>query len=247
MEVFFMSKLSDAIYINTYFDEKRIIYYGIEFKDFISSLDKPLSNVLLIKHDFYGDDFHPVCRFEYVKNNDLIKLINADVNKYGDFCWVDFETEKSLDFLEPQEVAELLFFGHLGNPLKSPFFEKLNNRYAYWSHDDGWYNELYSQNIYEFAPVIANAILLRNAKLESEKVNFLNEEVSKKLLELSGDGLLLDFSKGIVNDKNINIPIYTIGKLLDMDDMYNNLDKYKNKALFKAWLCFENKRWIIKN
>jgi len=58
------------------------------------------------------------------------------------------------------------------------------------------------------------------------------------------EGLLLDFD-GIINNKSLEIPIFGIGKMLDMDDMYNNLQRHVQKAKLGACLVLRKKEWSI--
>ena len=65
------------------------------------------------------------------------------------------------------------------------------------------------------------------------------------LLKISENGLLVDFN--CINRYNgLEIPIYVIGKLYNMDDLYHNLERYKGKAKQNLLLVYKNKRWILK-
>ena len=46
-------------------------------------------------------------------------------------------------------------------------------------------------------------------------------------------------------EKSIEVPIYTIGKFLDMDEMYNNLQANIRHAKYSAYLVHKNKKWVI--
>lgn len=50
-----------------------------------------------------------------------------------DLCWIDFCDERKLNLLTPQEQAELLYIGHKKEPIRSPFYHQLQNKYVYLS------------------------------------------------------------------------------------------------------------------
>lgn len=132
-----MPKSRDLIYLNVDPSENRIVTYGIEFKEFIYALDRPLDNILMLSGYFSEGEFEFTTNCEYVPKETIPRIINEDVYRLGDFCWVDFEDIDGLRSLKPAEVAELLYLGHMKKPVTSAFFEKLQNRFAYLAHDDG--------------------------------------------------------------------------------------------------------------
>jgi hypothetical protein len=44
------------------------------------------------------------------------------------------------------EIAELLYFGHQGEPFDEIRIPSLKNNYLYYAHDDGWFLRLYYIN-----------------------------------------------------------------------------------------------------
>lgn len=71
------------------------------------------------------------------------------------------------------------------------------------------------------------------------------EEIKGRLLKLADKGLLIDFSNIIKDGRAVEIPIYTIGKYLDMDEMYNGLRQHIGCAKYSARLIHKNKTWSI--
>lgn len=243
-----MRKLRDIIYINADLDESWVLYYGIEFKEFFAALPGSLSNLLLLAHDYYWGSLRSSSSFlDYVIGEQITDLAKQDIYMYGDFCWVDFDHESAIDLLEPQEIAELLYLSHMNKPLGSPFFSKLNNRFAYCAHDDGWRCKLYCRELREFAEVIANIVKSTVSTSKRRKIYPMTDELKTHFIKLSEDGLLIDFHNVSKEDRRISIPIYTIGKLDDMDDMYNNLNRYIGTSKFKGWLVHTNKNWFIES
>ena len=56
---------------------------------------------------------------------------------------------------------------------------------------------------------------------------------------------MIDFSNIVKYDRQIEVPIYEIGKFLDMDEMYNDLHKHIGRAKYSAKLTHKNKQWTI--
>lgn len=239
-----MRKLRDVVYINSD-DEKGLVkFYGIQFKDFIRCTPNPIDNALLIEHEYWSEKYHLPSRFMYTTKENIDDLINEDIYNYGDFCWVDFDEEKSLDLLKAQEVAELLYLGHKYIPLNSAFFPSLNNQYAYCAHDDGWICLLYCRDIEDFSHVITNYIINNLSGSKRRRIYQFSNDLRLKLLEVSRNGLLIDFDQLIKGYRTIEIPIYQIGKYDDMDDMYNDIEMHRHSSKNKAWLVQKNKECV---
>ncbi len=240
-----MRRLRDIVYINSNLEDQTVCYYGIEFKEFIPALNKPIDNILLLKHQYWDAEFHYPSRLEYLNTSGITGLTEENVYNYGDFCWIDFEAEDAIDLLEAEEIAELLYLGHLHKPLNSAFSSKLKNRFAYCAHDDGWHCLLYCKDIYDFTHVIASSIIKTVATSKRRKIYPLPDEIKNYLLQLSQNGLLLGFDKIYKDSKTIEFPIYTIGKFTNMDQMYNDLERHIGKSNFRAALVHKNKTWTI--
>jgi hypothetical protein len=230
----------NILYIHSNPAEKHIVYHGIEFYDFIRSLEPPVANLLLVKHAYNSDHIHPRSGFEYVKNAEIDELCTEVIYNFGSFCWLDFEDESMLDRLSRQDIAELLYFGHKNEPFSSPFFEALGNRCAYWSHDDGWYQSVYFSDLQEFLPVLTNAVLSR-VDGKHRLVDTLPPDTVKKLFALCEGGLLLDGGDAVLSKDKAELPFYIIGSIKDIDDVLNHADAYKTGAAKKGILRFNIK------
>jgi hypothetical protein len=55
---------------------------------------------------------------------------------------VDYNTE-TFPNIPKNEIAELLYFGHQGEPFGDIRIPSLKNKYLYYAHDDGWILRLY--------------------------------------------------------------------------------------------------------
>lgn len=109
-----------------------VVYSGLSLKQFMSSVE-PLKNVLLLKHTYEDGSFNMHTQLDFVSSEEMSNFIKKEADTVADLCWVDFNAEKNVNTLTPLEQAELLYFRHKREPIGSPFFAKLQNRYSYYS------------------------------------------------------------------------------------------------------------------
>lgn len=214
------------MYIKISPEEKEIIYTGIEFAEFIKYLSKPIKNLLLLKGDYFGN--RREANFELLEGQEIVKkLANEDVHNFGDFCFVDYGSAEKVNGISAEQIAELLYLGHMFKPLRSPFFELLNNNFAYLTHDDGWYCKLYCQNLCDFITVICNKITA-HASLKS--ICEPSSSMKESILHLATNGLFIDLEESSCNSGGLEAKIYIIGSYSDMDTVLNNYQKLKESA-----------------
>ena len=228
------------IYLHSNTAEKHIICHGIDFKAFLNSLDKPLGNILLIKHQYNGENYNSRSGFTYVSGQEIEKLKAENVSKYGDFCWFDFEDEFAPDQLTRLDIAELLYFGHRHQPFSTPFFTRLQNRFAYWSHDDGWFSSIYFSDHDEMLTFMSCAIsvIAQSRPLSTGK---LPHDTAKEVLSLAEGGLLIDGGDITETIDTFTLPFYVTGRITDMADAINNTNHYKKSAQKRVILRFKKK------
>lgn len=242
--------IRDVIYIHLNEKERFVLSYGIEFREFYKVLAETLSSILLLKHQYEDGEFHIHTQFEYVPNNKLAQLAMEDVYGYGDFVWVDFDEPEILDILEGQTIAELLYLGHKLEPLRKPFFQQLNNQYAYLAHDDGWFNKIYYKNMDSFYRLFEDVIANKVTDLKLEKVLLglkkkrlypsLPNEIVMELKRYMREGMVLSIEKASQTRLKIEIPIWILGDFDNMDDMHEEYEK-NCKQKSDALLIFDKK------
>lgn len=240
-----MRRLRDVFYINAFPENNEVVYYGMQLNEFIKYAPVELNQLLLLEAQYFAAGFRSKAKFEMVDKDDMDDFLKEDIYGYGDFCWVDFNQRENVEELEPLEIAELLYLGHMFEPVKSPFFDKIQNRYTYLAHDDGWFCRLYCRQYSDFHEIIANKVIDMVSTSKRKKIYPLSEDLKEKLMSIAKGGLLIDFSNIIKVDRTIEIPIYCIGKFLDMDDMYNDLERHVNRSKYSARLVHRNKKWVI--
>jgi len=242
--------IRDVVYIHLNEKERFVLSYGIEFREFYRILADTLSSILLLKHQYEDGEFHIHTQFEYVPNNKLAHLSREDVYGYGDFVWVDFDETETLDILEGQTIAELLYLGHKLEALRKPFFQQLNNQYAYLAHDDGWFNKIYYKNMDSFYRLFSEVLAHKVTDLKLEKALLgikkkrlyppLPQEIVVELKRYMREGVVLSIERAYQTRLKLEIPIWVLGDFDNMDDMYEEYEK-NSKQKSDALLVFDKK------
>lgn len=243
-------EIRDYIYIHHNNLDQYVISYGIEFKEFMDSFSSKLKNLLLLKHRYNDAEFNMHTLLEYVPQEKMELLINDGVYGYGNFCWLDFTDVEGLNDLSGQEIAELLYLGHIKQHLKQPFYQKLGNRFAYLAHDDGWFNKIYYRELNDFYEMLGNVVGLKMSQLHTKKTLF-NLRKSRQFPSVSGktiaqishltkEGLVISLKNREEIRQRIEIPIWVIGDFIDMDEMYEEVLKVEKEAS-QAKLVYEKK------
>lgn len=230
----------NLLYLHSYTSDKHIVCHGVDFKGFLSCLENPPKNILLVKGEHAGQSLHSQSGFKYVGSSEINKLKAENINRYGDFCWVDFEDEFALDQLTRLDIAELLFFGHKRRPFSAPAFTRLQNRFAYWSHNDGWLTKVYFTDGGELRSFISSAVsVFTSSKLTAG--GKLPPDTAKEIVGFSENGLLIDGGELFDAGEMLMLPFYITGKITNMDDLLGNTTLYKMNAIKRGTLRFKKK------
>ncbi len=235
--------IRDLMYLYYDKDKSSIRTYGIEFKEFILSLDARPDNILVLSGDYWGTDFDHNTRCNYSSFEDINNFIEENVYHYGDFVWIDFEELSNLDDLMPEEIAELYYVGMKKDTITGSYFEKLGNKFIYTGHDDGWYNNIYYNNIDDFNSVLTNIIKSKIDRLFDIKICNLNKELVEKIRDLSILGIALDIMRfNAEEDGTFIIPMYSIGNTYDMDEVY---ERCRDKDIEVDYELRFHDEWIL--
>jgi hypothetical protein len=243
-------QIKDIIYVHKNIDRQYVVSYGINFQEFALHTPQPLRNLLLIKHQYEHGAFNIHTHLEYVEQEETDKIINDNVAGYGDFCWIDFDEEAGVNELNGQEIAELLYMGHLKQPLSAPFYSKLNNRFAYLSHDDGWFNKIYYRDFDDFYELLGSTVASKLGSVKGGKGLFgmkkekqfpvIGPQIITSFKEKIKEGMIISIEKAIVSRGKIEIPIWVIGDYFNMDEMMEDYQQF-SKSPANGLLIFDRK------
>lgn len=143
------------LYIHTNELNQFVIFSGLNLQDFIFSVDQ-LGNLLLLKNIQNSEEgsFNMHTRLAFVEQNELTKFSKQMSDKKSDLCWIDFSDEKKLNLLTPQEQAELLYIGHKKEPIRSPFYHQLQNRFVYLESKSEKFTKVYVRDLEEVSQIV---------------------------------------------------------------------------------------------
>jgi len=220
-------------------ERNEAVFSGIKFVDFIECTPIPIENILLPKPVGIGNRYFK--RFELLEEkNDISKLKLQNIYSYGDFCFIDYANMESVSELTEEQIAEILYLVHMYKPLKSPFFDALQNNYVYLSHDDGWYCKLYCKEQQALTSLLLNKLLKSINELCRNTVISLPGDLSEKVAKLSTRGMLLQLeissqrSKTIERNNGVTVKLYEVGEYENMDDLFSNLDNVRYQLSFEV-------------
>lgn len=241
-----MRKIRDVFYISANFDDNYFVYYGMEFNEFIRHCPIDIENILITDGINLTNNFSYHWFLETANGKEeILELSKEDIYGLGNFHWLDYYKEENLNNCSPEEKAEVLYLSHFCKPLKSPFVNKLQNNFCYLAHDDGWFCKLYCKDMLVFRDIISNKIVESFTTNKRRKIYPMSDEIKNILYELTKQGLLIDFSNIYKGDNFICLNFYVIGHYMDMDEMYNNLEKNKSRASMKGTIKHSKKTWQI--
>lgn len=240
----------DLIYIHLNDRDQYVISSGIEFLDFARGIAVSLNHLLLLEHKYDDGDFNRHTLFEYVPEDRLSRLVAENVSAYGGFCWIDFEEVEALNVVTGQEIAELLYLGHIKHHLKQPFYNQLGNRFAYLAQNDGWFNKTYYRNFNDFFRMLGNVLAVKTGELKPEKTLLgikkkriypsVSKEILKSLTQVLKEGAVFSL-RHIQHTRNrLEVPIWIIGDFSDMDDMHEEF-KEASRGECHGRLVFDKK------
>ena len=237
----------DLLYIKTFPEQCYTISSGIGFRLFYDAItDKP-KNMLLLSNAFAHAKIDHDIFIEYADSSTIPLLYQDDIYNYGDFCWVDYSSDDAKKKLKPNVLAELLYLNHYKKPLYSPFWNELENEYAYLAHDDDWWTKIYMRDSEVMRTVFHNKLLSELLGRKKSIAN-LSDDIFETIWGHSKHGLAVDFENASISNGCTGVRFYPIGAFENMDEMYQRLSWLRTKRVSDSgWLEYNprNKKWNI--
>ena len=233
------------IYVKAFPENNELIYTGIEFAEFMRFLTQPIENIMIITGGCVciGIDTRFERKLELFEGPALVeKLTQENVHSFGNFCFVDYVSPDKTSQISEQQIAELLYMGFMFQPLHSPFFEPLQNRFAYLAHDDGWFCRLYCRSLCDFMTVLCKKII---SPKPVQNIAEPTEQIKESMLELATDGLLIDLGELSCKSHSAEVKLYTVGEYSDMDEILNYFQNIKDSASRTYTLSCNKNGWHI--
>lgn len=153
-----------------------VVLSGLKFHEFASSVG-PLQNILLLKNEFEDGSFNMHTRLGFVDSKSMPYFAKKISDSRQDLCWIDFADEKKLNLLTPQEQAELLYIGHKKEPLRTPFYHQLQNKYVYLENKEEQYTKIYFSNLEDNDRLVVN-VFNNVIQLKERQTSFWRRRVA---------------------------------------------------------------------
>ncbi|MDK2564506.1 hypothetical protein QOZ84_13245 [Romboutsia sedimentorum] len=228
-------------YIKINEDNNKIKISGIKFKEFIQGIAEKPKNLLILSGDPANSEIDIEWNLEYISNYNLSEFYKEEVYDFGDFHWIDFEEEYNLNKIDKSDLAKILYFNHKCTPFDTFLFESLNNKYAYFAHDDDYRVDIYMKNIEDYKQVI-NHKILKEFKGRKKNIASLPQEILDYIYDLCKYGIVIDFEKLSYDSVNI----YSIGDIGFVEEAHEKLDKCR-RTLRGVSLSYDNRKktWCV--
>jgi len=145
------------IYIHMNESGQFVMFSGLTMQQFVHCAG-PLQNLLLLKHEYEDGSFNMHTQLEFVPDEEVLVFTKEFMDNPSDLGWIDFVDENRLNLLTPQEQAELLYIGHKKEPVRSPFYHQLQNRFVYLSNEAESMTKIYFREINDSLHLVVNIL-----------------------------------------------------------------------------------------
>lgn len=209
-----------------------VIFSGLSLKQFIGAVDS-IKNILLLKHDYKDGLFNMHTQLDFIPNDEINNFIKKIEDTRKDLCWVDFVDEKYVNQLTANEQAELLYLGHKKEPVTTPFFTKLQNRYVYCSSVNDKQVKIYFRNL-EDSELLISSIVNNIIKEKEGNGGFWRRKSKETTRSIDAtklktyrhhfkEGALLSLYKWEKGDHHFGIEIRTLSDYDYPDEVWDDL------------------------
>lgn len=209
-----------------------VIFSGLTFQKFMLCIG-PLPNLLLLKHNYEDSSFNMHTQFDFIMGDEIPRFVRKVGDSPKSLCWIDFVDEKYVNQLTPMEQAELLYLSHKREPIRSPFSQKLQNRFVYYSSEMEKLSKVYFRQLDDSEILISNVLnsfiqekesasgfWRRKSKATIPKVT---AEILKSYRALVKEGALYSMYKD-EKTKKYCIEIRVLADYSFVDEVWDDLD-----------------------
>ena len=221
------------LYVHANEVEHFALFSGITVQQFIRNFSD-MSALLLLKHRYDDASFNMHTQLEFIVPEQYNHFIKDHLEKPYELCFMDFEDERKLNMLTPQEQAELLYIAHKKEAIRSPFYHQLQNRFVYLTDEGEKITKIYFRDAEDLTQLVANVFTqLISEKSKStafwrKKNNIVLPTLSAEKVtahnELYEDGVLMSLYK--TNKSNYEIEIRILPENIFPDEVLEDLKLY---------------------
>jgi len=226
--------LRQNIYVHLDGISNSVLTKGLGHKDFDRYTIHRPKNLLLLDASEQEGEYEAHTGFRVIRGQENVDryLSNLNYSTRREIKWLDFEEYDTLKRLTANEIAEILYLSHMKMQLRSPFFYKLQNNYAFFETEQE-VMKVYYRNIDEFYQSLAQKItdkvlyqLNANRSLFSKRYTSMTplpSNIVKELKSIMQEGTVFEFSQVGLNEGIYKIPVHVVE---------DNLRKIESDQLF---------------
>lgn len=214
--------------------QQYILVQGLTMKDFISNVNK-LRNLLFLKPAYEESSYNLHTQLEFIPSVEIADFLNELDNHPLELRWIDFEDEKKLAQLTPNEQAELLYLGHKKEALRPPFYFQLNNQFVYLSEEAEKSMKIYFRELRSIESWIVRLFESKVTntskglfwrKKETSKTHTFPKESIKEMREFAKEGALFSIYRTEKPHLEVGLEIRTIPEFMYVNDVMEEIDEF---------------------
>ncbi|MGX6992206.1 hypothetical protein CBF34_06600 [Vagococcus penaei] len=244
--------LRDYLYVHLDRVSNSILSRGLTHNDFYRyTLHRP-QNLLLLNPIDQNGEYETHTGFRVIRGARFVDSYLAIMSqkKGQETKWIDFEDYDVLQRLTANEVAELLYFGHMKSQLNSPFFYKLQNNYAFFEINEDT-TKVYYRNIDDFYRILSKKLSLLVDDKINTSVSFFRKkiiitempvDIVERLKLVMQEGVIFDTSQAGLKNGFFRVPIYIVeDNLRKVDQPYFKSDEQIGSISYDV----AQKKWSV--
>ncbi len=190
---------------------------GISPADFLNGIPVIPNQLLLLNPESGSDvEINPHTRLQTVTGQTQIRRYLLAKHEHA-VKWLDYAHGDDLDFLLPGEIAELLYLAHMETHIRTPFYAKLQNDYAYLTLRDGFF-KVYYRNLPDFDHVLEVSIKRHLRAMHNNRwvfarplaISDVPHEILIQLTQGLLDGMIIAFDQLVERHRIYVIPVRAI-------------------------------------
>ncbi len=189
---------------------------GISPADFLNGVPAIPNQLLLLNAESASDaEINPHTRLQTLTGQTQIRRYLLGKHEHP-VKWLDYTHGDDLDFLLPNEIAELLYLAHMDTHIRTPFYAKLQNDYAYLTLRDGFYKTYY-RHLSSFDHVLEVSIKRHLRAMHNNRwvfrplaISDVPQEILLQLIQGLADGMIIAFDQLVERHRIYVIPVRTI-------------------------------------
>ena len=225
---------SQRIYVHLDTISNALTSKGITMDDFEKNMSLYPENILLLDPQAVEGEYERHTGLKIIRGEKDIKryFMLQKEQSHRLVKWIDYKDISLVTQLTPMEIAELLYFGHMGTQLHSPYFYKLQNNYVYFEKPNH-VSKIYYRHLDDFYYILEQKLIKQVTEKRQERrlffkkpktINRMPTDLLKDMKRILQEGVVFDFSQPEFYQGKYKIPIYVVEDQVQLVD-YQRFEK----------------------